>query len=143
MEAVAVKERPILFSGPMVNAILEGRKTQTRRVQGLDSVQGHDWYTKIIKYLRDQKEGFVKAFLFIHKQYPEIKETHLCPYGQVGDRLWVREAFCYKYDSITEKIIEPYEIWYRASSPDVVKIGDNGMEEGSPWKPSILLRCEA
>lgn len=62
-----MKERPILFSGPMVRAILEGRKTQTRRVV---------------------KESAVK--LPNGDGAPFFVE---CPYGIPGDRLWVRETF--------------------------------------------------
>jgi len=58
-----MKERPIIFSGEMVRAILDGKKTQTRRV---------------IKLLPKSNE----------KIY-----TKCCPYGKPGDRLWVRETF--------------------------------------------------
>lgn len=58
-------ERPILFSGEMIRAILEGRKTQTRRV------------------IKPQPE-FDGGFPIWWPQ---------CPYGKKGDRLWVREAF--------------------------------------------------
>lgn len=61
-----MKERPIIFSGPMVRTILEGRKTQTRRVVK------HNW-------------AWGEQFELAHKA------LHLCPYGQPGDRLWVRE----------------------------------------------------
>lgn len=87
-----VRERPILFSGPMVRAILDGRKTQTRRVVkpqpnpttrywgqsfkdpalwtfGTDGVGEHD----PINYYVEQEAR--------------------CPFGQPGDRLWVREAW--------------------------------------------------
>jgi hypothetical protein len=57
-----MKERPILFSGEMIRAILEGRKTQTRRV--------------------------LKPEMFACDPRP----VHPCPYGQPGDRLWVRET---------------------------------------------------
>ena len=67
-----MKERPILFSAPMVRAILEGRKTQTRRaVKGV-----------ALSWLND---GFTPQFVSDYK-------NGLSPYGQVGDRLWVRES---------------------------------------------------
>jgi len=76
-----MKERPILFSGPMVQAILDGRKTMTRRVckyQPSVSVRkaGSMWGIK----------GGDALWHFGHKIVS-------CPYGQPGDRLWVRETF--------------------------------------------------
>lgn len=71
-----MKERPILFSAPMVRAILEGRKTQTRRV------------------VTPQPEpGCIGTF---GPGMPFIRtggKSHSCPYGQPGDRLWVRETW--------------------------------------------------
>ncbi|WP_434695392.1 hypothetical protein J3P89_19515 [Pseudomonas sp. Z1-14] len=67
-----IKERPILFSAPMVRAILEDLKTVTRR-----PVKG-----TALKWL----EEFVPEFV-VHSA------NGLCPYGQPGDRLWVRETF--------------------------------------------------
>jgi len=69
------KDRPIIFGGEMVRAILDGRKTQTRRV------------------VRPQPTGLshgipVWSFRDVHTG----KETR-CPYGQPGDRLWVRETW--------------------------------------------------
>jgi hypothetical protein len=69
-----VKERPILFSGPMVKALLAGTKTQTRR-----PVKG-----TALEWL--QPDGFTP-------EYVASPENHLCPYGFPGDRLWVRETF--------------------------------------------------
>ena len=69
-------DRPILFSAPMIRAILEGRKTQTRRVikdTGFYAIDGH--------------HGAETA-----KRERAALATR-CPYGQPGDRLWVREAF--------------------------------------------------
>ncbi len=78
-----MKERPILFSGPMVRAILEGRKTQTRRVvkeQPGPNVSG--WW--------DNKQG--SAFwMFTLPNHERILDQQ-CPYGVPGDRLWVRHA---------------------------------------------------
>jgi hypothetical protein len=91
-----MKERPILFSGPMVKAILDGRKTMTRRVVKpqpgdppsigayFDAYNGGpqwNWWTN------DNR---------LHNDVPII----ICPYGQPGDRLWVRETW--KYAGWTE-----------------------------------------
>jgi hypothetical protein len=74
-----VKERPILFSGPMVRAILDGRKTQTRRIiKGLLSVGAVFSPREMI-----EKPGM---WLYNGRVFP-------CPYGKPGDRLWVRESF--------------------------------------------------
>ena len=79
-----VKERPILFSGPMVRAILEGRKTQTRRVVKCD-------HTNPEAYLL----GVHKGVWGIHKDVDFDGDVWrgTCPYGVTGDRLWVRESF--------------------------------------------------
>ncbi|MGA6148507.1 hypothetical protein [Stenotrophomonas sp. NPDC077461] len=68
-----MRERPILFNGAMVRAILAGQKTQTRRV-----VKGHalDWLGKAQ----------------FTPEYVASPGNDLCPFGQPGDRLWVREA---------------------------------------------------
>lgn len=70
-----MKENPILFSGQMVRAILEGRKTQTRRV------------VKPRKFDPDWPHTT-----------PGIARYTACPYGQPGDRLWVRETLTAKDD---------------------------------------------
>jgi hypothetical protein len=68
-----VKERPILFSGPMVRALLDGTKTQTRRVVK----------AKHLPFV----ENLLGAFLDGRWNQRPL------PYGQPGDRLWVREAW--------------------------------------------------
>ena len=70
-----IKERPILFSASMVRAILEGQKTVTRRE------------VKKRAALDCLAAGFEPAFLALPGN------SDLCPYGQPGDRLWVREAW--------------------------------------------------
>ncbi|PJM69378.1 hypothetical protein [Achromobacter ruhlandii] len=64
-----MRERPILFSGPMVRAILAGNKTQTRRIA--KEFAGRDDLDAILRRFPNQNG---------------------CPYGQPGDRLWVRES---------------------------------------------------
>jgi hypothetical protein len=82
-----VKERPILFSGPMVRAILDGQKTQTRRIISMRDAS---------RYKFRALTGVRAVFDLIGK----VKSKGLwlptfgidCPYGQPGDRLWIRET---------------------------------------------------
>jgi hypothetical protein len=73
-----VKERPILFSGPMVRAILGGSKTQTRR-----PVMPQPSFNDVI---RPEGEIWKGLLANVHCR---------CPFGQPGDRLWVRETAWY------------------------------------------------
>lgn len=68
-------DRPIFMSAPMMRAILDGTKTQTRRpVTGF----ALDWLT--------MQNGFNAKFV-------ALQENHLCRYGYAGDQLWVKETF--------------------------------------------------
>ena len=81
----AIKERPILFSAPMVRAILEGRKSVTRRAMKVQPVlNGKFWQV----YGAGWSDGVTSV--------PAVTGHSLstkCPYGKPGDRLWVRETF--------------------------------------------------
>lgn len=121
-------ERPILFSGPMVRAILDGRKTQTRRA--------------------------IKPWPV--DELPDVP-VHLCPYGKPGDRLWVRETFCIEscrecgyyppaFDDgrpIEHHLDDDYGAWwrqphYRATDPcPELEIGTG--DPGVIWHPSIHM----
>lgn len=72
-----MRERPILFSAPMVRAILEGRKTQTRRV--VKHPRGGTFDIENGRPVAECTDGETRSID--------------CPYGQPGDRLWVRETF--------------------------------------------------
>ncbi|AAN67159.1 MULTISPECIES: hypothetical protein [Pseudomonas] len=80
------KERPILFSGPMVRAILEGRKTVTRRPvkPGFPSS-----VTEVFPYA-GAPHVWMPALQSGEPWYEQVRE---CPYGRPGDRLWVRETW--------------------------------------------------
>lgn len=89
---MSAKERPILFSGPMVRAILEGRKTQTRRVvkpqppQPLENGVGISWI-----WWAD-REAFVPNGTLAGLT-PAMKHGIQCKHGQPGERLWVKETW--------------------------------------------------
>lgn len=126
-------ERPILFSGPMVRAILEGRKTVTRRalkgrhLPRLSSspFPGAEWTATAQHHPR---YGFNVSGATEAECAAELAMYGACPHGRRGDRLWVREA------------------WARvgiAQAPDqqwvVYRESDNRTDYGGPWKPSIHM----
>ncbi len=102
-------DRPILFSGPMVRAILAGQKTQTRRVA---------------KGVVARHTSTGEALANIDSAGPRVR----CPYGQPGDRLWVRETFGHFERNDTLKPGDT--IYYRA---------DGECLELEPWRPSIHM----
>lgn len=106
-----IKDRPILFSAPVVRAILAGKKTMTRREvekrAALDCLAA----------------GFEPSFLALPSN------SDLCPYSQPGDRLWVREAWA--QINVAQA---PGESWV------VYRECDNRTDYGGPWKPSIHMR---
>jgi hypothetical protein len=116
-----VKEHPILFSAPMVRAILEGRKTMTRRVVKQFPRVNYRWGRWI---LEPQCERWMATVVPDgHYQYDasgQIKAR--CPYGQPGDRLWVRETWA-------------------ADAGDILFRADLDTEDSNPikWRPSIFM----
>lgn len=90
-----VKERPILFNGDMVRAILDGRKTQTRR--GLSVQPPSDEY-RLLR-VQESSSGKDEGKNFWGKLNSEktlitdsVRSYFTCPYGKPGERLWVRES---------------------------------------------------
>lgn len=84
----AVKERPILFSGEMVRAILDGTKTATRRVvkgPNADIVNSYE-----LRGMQDFPDGTRRAVFDHHTEEPFSVR---CPYGNPGDRVWIRETW--------------------------------------------------
>lgn len=124
----AMKERPILFSGPMVRALLAGTKTQTRRVAQVENTLGID------SILAPRRAGGHAATYLLPDQAAEAAAC--CPYGQPGDRLWVREAFMhepadYCWEASVSIPCRPAETVYRADFPN--------SQPGEGWKPSIHM----
>lgn len=124
------KERPILFSGPMVRAIRDGRKTQTRRVVN-PQPQGSPYFNALIsewRWIGDDGEsgGPLK-----------------CPYGQPGDRLVVKEAawmWCAKLVSsteVTKKTGKPKVSWLECRNVQPIYCADH------PAKPTHVPNGKA
>lgn len=92
------KERPILFSAPMVRAILEGRKTVTRRVVKpqpyIDASGNFCWNGR---NFGQNFDGPLTQAIASPLPCSKTKRV-LCPYGKPGDRLWVREAHSFVPD---------------------------------------------
>lgn len=89
-----MRERPILLNAEMVRAVLDGRKTQTRRimkVQPDSSAYGLSFITESFKN-RDTGKYFWSQSDGCGINKPRSKPFS-CPFGAVGDRLWVRESF--------------------------------------------------
>lgn len=102
-----MKEHPILFSAAMVRAILAGRKTQTRRIVKPQAA-----------ILTDE----MARGLGVRPPAVENPAVIPCPYGQVGDRLWVREAWAVHPE--TGSLL----YWADGTAPENIR-----------WKPSIHL----
>ena len=116
-----MKETPILFSTAMVQAIIAGQKTQTRRTRGLEIInQNPDNY---LFYVMGGNKKEVCFKIISMEKYTYIK----CPFGQVGDLLWVRESFTHIFDVKT-----PRNGW-------VVYKADDSCKKITKWKPSIHM----
>ena len=112
-----IKERPILFSAPMVRAILEGRKTVTRRAVKFPFI--------------DRAVGCELSGNEIGPE--EIRNN--CPYGVPGQRLWVRETWARVGND------DPGYLTFGASYPACLPGGLENIPPASQvrWKPSIHM----
>lgn len=133
------KERPILFNAEMVNAILSGRKTQTRRImkvqpsehfhpqdiKGAMDFTAH-WYTPGVI----DKDGYLQPARKDVFGVADEDEGYTCPLGAIGDQLWVREAFA---TGLCTKSTLAYRATHR---PDDL---EEGWFEKIKWTPSIHM----
>ncbi len=84
-----MKERPILFSAPMVKAVLAGAKTVTRRVCKVQPFLDVDLWNVFYPW-GEGGHGIYKSEAEMLEEFRPLMLAR-CPYGAVGDRLWVRE----------------------------------------------------
>lgn len=158
-----MKQIPILFSTAMVQALLEGRKTQTRRVMK-PQIKDCDHSRHIEADWKDKPIQWSEAAFKIGRAYCGCCGNGVeysndfggikCPYGKPGDVLWVRETFR-KYCKVDEYGYTRYDqevIEFAADNPPMINECDgdgctmfkkDGTEKFIPWKPSIFLPKEA
>lgn len=127
-----MKERPILFSGPMVRALLDGRKTQTRRVAKTFApieYNPHDDREYVLWHA-----GKTIARVPARNPHEESDLRMASPYGEPGDRLWVRETF----GLVTGNGVR---VVYRADAEQPPRVGypDDPITD-MKWTPSIYMR---
>lgn len=171
MTTTAVREYPILFTGPMVRAILDGSKTQTRRVAEplcnplpSNAHRSFRLNNEIVEASGDKPGEWIE--IRVGKGPKGEGNPYRCPYGQPGDRLWVRETFIDGWPTGESGEVEycdedgndlPKHVWYRASEGCLTKYpirgwqsnrgavitgwtdGDGGFVDKIPWKPSIHM----
>ncbi len=141
-----MSERPILFSAPMVRAILDGRKTQTRRVVTVGDV------------VEERDDGTPWPYFTTWTHGDDGSPWASCPYGAPGDRLWVRETWRYadwtedgqpwiRYAAddarrLCERVSSEWaarvaDIWAELSSAENVSV--DGRAADRKWRQSIFL----
>ncbi|HID2075388.1 TPA: morphogenetic protein [Klebsiella oxytoca] len=134
-----MKERGMIFNGEMVRAILDGRKTQTRRIikpqpeATLSGSLSGKWSSRPLNGLL----------------LPKIEDIAIhCPFGVVGDRIWVRETFqgpLFDYDLMDSycKDPTPFEkpefCVYKADGVPAPEFYDADDELHCCWRPSIHM----
>ena len=134
-----MSERPILFSGRMIRALLDGSKTQTRRVvkPQPEPIPADVWKDRRVADARQYWWPCNPA-----RSMVEIRDmSALCPYGMRGDRLWVRETWAHcvnrelgdtgEYFTQSMPVGSGTHVVYRADE----EAGDDAIT----WRPSIFM----
>ena len=106
-----MKERPILFSAPMVRALLDGSKTQTRRIVK----------PQHLKFFEQSAAGMIGSW-----------NERPAPYGLPGDQLWVRETWSYEIHALAAMRTEDGPFVYAATDSIQHRLHEK-------WTPSIHM----
>lgn len=140
-----MKELPILFSTPMVQANIEGRKTMTRRIvktnqkgwdcQNMEFVQSENISESFFEN-RTASPSLKKELTGFHAFFKDNTSDHKlgikCPYGQPGDVLWVRETWC------VPSLFDGFESdYYFKAGFDATTIENKNASQR--WHPSIHM----
>lgn len=126
------RDIPILFSAPMVRALLAGTKTQTRRVLKVEPPPGAQ---RVIRSFQDERLQWAATDPHDMEQGQLVLgDAPRCPYGAPGDRLWVRETWAYHLHAQTAKRDEDGPFVYAADGQQALqyRLCDR-------WHPSIHM----
>ncbi|WP_318368423.1 hypothetical protein [Enterobacter sp.] len=124
-----VTERGMIFNAPMVRAILDGRKTQTRRIMKPQPEVcprgGHWWSSNVFKTMLHVEEEMQNG-----KGGWGGLAGDACPFGTVGDRIWVRETFA---SGLSTKSTLAYRATHKREDLE------DGFYDTIKWTPSIHM----
>lgn len=138
-------ERPILFSGTMIKAILENRKTQTRRIVKPQPTEPLRPMVSILKQevhwchtAPPEEQGPSRGVIeYSNGRTADLSALKVkswkCPHGQPGDRLWVKETWARNYNQLSDDFVERSVVY----AADGVRASENGTP--LPWEPSIHM----
>lgn len=134
------KQLPILFSTQMVQAIMAGRKTMTRRIVKPQPNENG------ISFMKNPPLDWEQIYKEEWKPWKlETEEGESislkCPYGQPGDILWVRETFAYTQFAFDKSLIGIGE--YGIQGSEIYKSDEENSDWDGKWKPSIFMPKDA
>jgi hypothetical protein len=116
------KSKPILFSAPMVRALLDGTKTQTRRI-----------VKPQVHWVKDNPQGQVAMI------GNKASMVHaLSPYGALGDTLWLKETWAAQ--DLKLRTVKPTEIPEHERINYAADFTADDMDGLGPWRPSLFMR---
>ena len=126
--------KPILFSTPMVQAILDGRKHMTRRIVKED--KRGEWDP--VNYVRENCEDDATVPCYLHREISvdDTSRNIMYPRYDVGNILWVRETwtpFCINKNTCRNNLLSHSDYCYKASPEQCVD------DLPCKWRPSIFM----
>lgn len=136
-----IKYHPILFKGEMVRAILDKRKSQTRRViTKLNSTCGSGYPFGELDFDNAWIDPGLGNGQYLHAPFQDVVERVRCKWN-IGDRLWLRETFFYEWPTEDPpEDMRDCRIVFRADEPNYI---DSTMREEDNkmyrWSPSIFM----
>lgn len=143
-----MKERGMIFNGEMVRAILDGRKTQTRRIMAIQPEHSELGLRRVIDSKNGRDNG---KYFWSQSDACGLKmrsKVFGCPYGEVGDRIWVRETFqgpLFDFDQMDAycKDSTPFEkaqfCVYKSDGKPAPEFFDADDNLHCCWRPSIHM----